>query len=243
MKNISLLIPMNGIGSRFANYSSMPKPLIKVKHKEMLFWLLDNLNLNIFAKVIIPYNAILDRYNFKNLITQRYDNIDFHLISLKERTVGAAETLKIALCELPEEELDARLMIMDCDTFYFEDVIAAYNDRGEDNAIFYFVDYKKEPIFSYIKIENNFITEIKEKEKISNFANCGIFCVESGHTLKKYCSMLLLKKYNEGKEFYTSGVFDLMMKDNLPIAAINVKNFKCVGTPKQVGEFLNEERI
>tara|TARA_Y100000310_G_scaffold163309_1_gene163152 strand:- start:4185 stop:4913 length:729 start_codon:yes stop_codon:yes gene_type:complete len=240
MKKISLLIPINGYGSRFIKYSTFPKPLIKIAGKEMIFWLLDNLDLKKVEKIIIPYSSILDQYNFKQLITERYKEVEFKLVSLPKPTSGAVETIQIAMKTLKDKELKSNFMLMDCDTFYYDDVIDIFKNSTSENAIFYFADPDGLPIFSYIKIKDNLVKEIKEKEKISNFANCGIFCVKDGYTLKKYCSMLLLSKLKQYNEFYTSGIFDLMIKDNIEVAAIEIEDFKCVGTPTQLENFLRE---
>ena len=241
MEKLSLLIPMNGSGERFVKHSSRPKPLIKIHDREMIFWLLDHLDLHRITQVVIPYNSILDQYNFREKIIARYPKTLFRLISLSERTSGAVETISVALSHLPEHELDSNFMIMDCDTFYYEDVIKLYASRDVKNAIFYFSDFGSEELFSYIKVENGRVKEIKEKEKISDFANCGIFCVKDGDGLKKYCSMLLSNGVRQKGEFYTSGIFDLMIKDGISVVPIEVKKFECVGTPKQLDNFVRRE--
>jgi NDP-sugar pyrophosphorylase family protein len=168
---------------------------------------------------------------------ERY-KIEFVLLPLLDATSGAVETIQLALEKLTDEELKSNFMLMDCDTFYYEDVMKTFNNNKLENAIFYFVDPDGPPIFSYIQVKDDLVHKIKEKEKISNFANCGIFCVESGYTLKKYCSMLLLNNQRQHNEFYTSGIFDLMIEDNIEVAAIKVKDFECVGTPAQLENFL-----
>ena len=242
MKNISLLLPMNGAGDRFARYSGDPKPLIKIFDREMVFWLLDSLDLSRVNRVIIPYNSVLDDYNFEEKVRVRYPEVSFKLMSLTGRTSGAVETINIALEQLSAEELNSNFMIIDCDTFYYEDVIESYSNSIIKNAIFYSVEESTEEIFSYIKIENNRISEIKEKEKISDFVNCGIFCVEDGNLLKKYCSVLLSHGVRQKNEFYTSGIFHLMIQDQVPIVPIKVREFECVGTPQQLEEFVNIKR-
>jgi len=241
MQNTSLLLPMNGRGNRFDKYSEYPKPLIPVGEKEMLFWLLDNLDLDSIEKIIIPYNSVLDEYGFEELLTSRYKSVEFLLISLHYPTTGAVETIKIAMETLTDAELNNCFMLMDCDTFYYEDVINKYKKSNWGNAIFYFVDEVGPPIFSYIQIEDGLVKEIKEKDKISNLANCGIFCIKDGHTLKNYCSMLLLSNQRQHNEFYTSGIFDLMIQNDVEVGAIEVGEFECVGTPAQLEDFLREK--
>jgi NDP-sugar pyrophosphorylase family protein len=44
---MNIIIPLGGIGKRFSdNGYTKPKPLIKVLGKEIIFWLLDSLNID-----------------------------------------------------------------------------------------------------------------------------------------------------------------------------------------------------
>lgn len=234
---MNLLIPINGLGTRFKeeNYL-LPKPLINVLGKPMIFWLLDNLDLNKVSRIIIPYSNLLDNFNFQSRLKERY-SVDFVFCPLNKETKGAAETVQLALQNLSTEILNENFMIMDCDTFYFDDIIGKYQSSPLKNSVFYFEDIEAEPIYSYIKINENLVCEIKEKEKISSNANCGVYCFESGQLLNKYCSKLINKNVLQKNEFYISGVYELLIEDGIKIQAIKVNDFNCVGTPLQLKIF------
>ena len=52
-----ILIPLGGLGTRFSkNNYKLPKPLINVMGKPIIYWLLDNLNIKQDDIIIIPYN-------------------------------------------------------------------------------------------------------------------------------------------------------------------------------------------
>lgn len=241
MNKVNLIIPMNGVGNRFSGYSE-PKALIKMFDKEMIFWLLDNLDLTFVNKIIIPYNRILKYYNFEQKIFDRYGSEKFHLLCVPYDTRGAAETLKYAIENLQEKELKYNFMCMDCDTFYFENVIDQYIKSENKNAIYYFEDDSKTDIFSFIKIQDGIVTDIAEKNRISNFANCGIFCFENGTIIKQYIDFLLDKNVMQKNEFYISGIFNLMIQSKIKISSIMVNDFICVGTPLQMQEFINRNK-
>ena len=236
-EKVSLIIPMNGLGERFLDHTETPKPLIKINNREMIFWLLDHLVLSRVSQIIIPYNSVLDNYGFEEKIQARYPSTLFRLIPLQYRTTGAAATINVALEHIPESELKTKFMIMDCDTFYYEDVIGDYIASKASNAIFYFIDSSADEIYSYITIENGLVRDIKEKEKISDFANCGIFCAKDGFSLKKYCYVLQSSSAKQKGEYYTSGIFASMVKNKIPVTALEVGSFECVGTPKQMEDF------
>jgi len=73
---MNIIIPLGGIGKRFSdNGYTKPKPLIKVLGKEVIFWLLDSLDVKSEDSIFIPYNEFLDAYNFKEVVNDLYPNI------------------------------------------------------------------------------------------------------------------------------------------------------------------------
>jgi capsule biosynthesis phosphatase len=229
---------MNGLGNRFKDEDyHLPKPLINILGKPMIFWLLDNLDLSEVEQVIVPYTSILDSFDFQTQIRERYKNTKFKFFPFNYPTRGAAETVYIALDNLDEGTLENPVMLMDCDTFYFENIIKQYKSSYQKNNIFYFIDKQEQPIYSYINTDNNLVKEIAEKNKISDNANCGVYCFASGKLLKKYCKHLLDGDRTQHGEFYISGVYQLMLADRVDIGATLVENFHCVGTPMQLKIF------
>lgn len=238
MSKINLMIPMNGLGSRFRDEDyHLPKPLINLLGKPMIFWLLDNLDLSRVEQVIIPYTSALDSFGFQTQLRERYKNVSFKFFPFNYSTRGAAETVYIALDNLDSSSLEHRIMLMDCDTFYFEDIIGKYQSAEQANNIFYFTDTQEQPIYSYITIDNGLVTDIAEKRKISNNANCGVYCFGSGQMLRTYCKLLLDANETQKGEFYISGVYKLLLANEVKVGATPVDDFHCVGTPMQLKIF------
>ena len=49
-----IIIPLGGIGKRFSELGYKdPKPLIKILGKEIIFWFLDNIKINVKDKIYI----------------------------------------------------------------------------------------------------------------------------------------------------------------------------------------------
>jgi len=66
---MNIIIPLGGKGERFVKEGYKdPKPLIKVLDKEILFYVIDNLNIKEDDKVFIIYNKDLDTYEFYYVI-------------------------------------------------------------------------------------------------------------------------------------------------------------------------------
>lgn len=229
---MNIIIPMGGLGERFKNEGyTKPKPLINIHGKPMLLHVINSLSLNKNDTLILIYNKELDNYNFKSIINT--ENIQYHI--LNHQTKGAAETI-LSLSHDDCIDKTKKTVICDCDTFYTHDILSSFRSMS-NNAIMYFEEYTETPIYSYIKInENKIISEIKEKVKISNFANTGCYCFESLATLLQYCSKAVTTNYTFNNEYYISCVIDIMLKEGHVFHPIKIqqKDIHCVGTPNQL---------
>jgi len=233
-----ILIPLGGLGQRFKEVGySLPKPLINVFGKPILFWLLDNLSISKYINFIyIPYNFELERYRFEDFLKQQYPTLNFKFLKLKYNTRGAAETIKIALDNLKNVE-DQPIISMDGDNFYTYDLVKNWNG---DNLVYSFYDDNSEPIYSYLKINgDNEILNIKEKEKISDHACSGCYGFKSWFELLQNCSEVIEKKILQKNEFYLSTVIQNMIDKNKKFITknINREQYFNLGTPLQVRIF------
>ena len=207
---MNIIIPIGGIGQRFKDEGyDMPKPLINVLGKPMIYNVINSLKIENTDKIHIIYHNHLKEFNFENLIKFWFPNKNISFTSLDYLTKGASETVLKGLETFTHDELEENILILDCDTFYNEDIINKYKSCDNKNVVFYFNDTTPEPIFSYITLENENIIDIKEKIKISNNANTGAYGFKSGNILKKYCSDIL----NLEKEPYISYIYNKMIKD------------------------------
>jgi capsule biosynthesis phosphatase len=237
---MNVIIPIGGVGQRFQDEGYlMPKPLINVLGKPMIYRVIDNLNLSETDNVYIIYNNQLKEYNFEDLIKFYFPKKNIYFVSLDFLTKGAAETVLTGLNELPVKELNKEFLIMDCDTFYNEDVIGLYKQSKNKNLIYYFNDENPNPIFSYIKVNTDRqVVAIKEKEKISHNANTGAYGFKSGHLLKQYCENIL----NLNSELYISYVYKKMLEDKIKVYGQILNSFNCVGTPLQLQIYCNKHK-
>ena len=109
------------------------------------------------------------------------------------------------------------------------------------NAIFYINNHEKYPIYSYIKInDHGKIIEIKEKIKISNNANTGIYCFNNIDILYEYSKRVITNNIKFKDEFYTSCIIHEMMKDNHDFFGIELNNQHVfnLGTPLQLNKYI-----
>lgn len=240
---MNIIIPIGGKGERFKNKGyTKPKPLINIFEKPMIFYVLDNLNINKSDIIYIIYNKILEKDNFIEIIKNKYPQIKF--IQLPRDTNGAAETLYLGLKELNNNS--NKNIVLDCDTFYQEDIIDIYRNSIYNNAVFYSVKENEKPIYSYIQMDKHSkIIDIKEKQKISNNANTGAYCFEDIKILCKYCKYILDNNIVFNNEPYTSCVINEMIKKDIRFHGIKLKDSSIVslGTPDDVDNYVKNTHV
>ena len=227
---MNIIIPIGGLGERFKNNGyHLPKPLIKINGTSMINMVLNNLILEPDDRVFIIYNKELNNFNFRNEITVK--NIYFYELSCY--TQGAVETI-LQFIENVCTKIK-KTVIMDCDTYYTIDILSKCRE-SKTNSVVCFVDYGDNPIYSYVKIQKNSITDILEKNKISIYANTGCYLFNDIEIIYKYFSKVIEKNFRFNNEYYISCGIKLMLDDCIPFEPIIIHkdDFECIGTPNQL---------
>ncbi|NBP58688.1 hypothetical protein EBU71_19535, partial [bacterium] len=245
-----ILIPLGGKGQRFRDHKySVPKALIEVEGKPIIFWLLDNMLVKFprpddLEYIYIPYHRDYDDHDFENKVRERYPDVKFKFLLLSKDTEGAAHTINIALKNIINNEDNNQdkavpIICIDSDNFYTADIISLWN---RNNMIFTFYDYGGDPKFSYIDYDyHGVITNIVEKEYIDpgdKIACTGAYGFASVHDLYKYSSYIMEKKWCFKDEYYISTVIDAMLgQHKFTFHTLDNKDYFSLGTPEQVRAF------
>jgi HAD superfamily hydrolase (TIGR01509 family) len=218
---INIIIPLCGKGQRFLPEN---KPFVKVFGKTILSYVINSLYGN---KIYIIVN---DRTYHKDL--ELYGDI----INIQKETIGATETVYECFKKI---KLSGPFLIVDGDNFYTENIIEKISQTPNINQIICFKDIYPDPVFSYIKFnEKNIISEIKEKQRISNYANTGAYYFTD---VEKFMSaslhVLSTKKYNFNNETYISSVISYMLDCGDIWKATIISGYYSLGTPGQVKNY------
>ena len=223
---MNIVIPLGGSGTRFSNSGYIkPKPLIKVLGKEIIFWVLDSLNISDNDTIYIPYNEFLDVFNFSEIVNSLYPDIKLKAIP---PTNGPSETLKLCINEF---DIDGKIVLLDGDNWYEDDII--YKVRNiKDNMCVYFNSTTPEPLFSYLELDGDKIINIKEKIKISDNANTGCYVFNDAKEVLNY-----IDKIEKTDEKYISDIISNMIKDGMYFSSLKIDNYHVLGTPQQIIEF------
>lgn len=237
---MNIVIPIGGVGQRFKDQGYlMPKPLISVLGKPMIYRVIDSLDIDKNDTIHIVYNNQLKQFNFEELLKHYFPAKNILFYCLEYNTKGAAETVLACLNCLSNDQLKDNFLLLDCDTFYEHNIIKEFKESNFKNLIYYFKNTDPNPIFSYIKTdENNKVIKIKEKVKISDNANSGAYGFENGNQLKKYCDKIL----NLKGELYISRVYEELIDEGIEVYGKEISNFNCVGTPLQLQIYCNKNK-
>ena len=243
---MNIIIPLGGKSLRFLNEGyTTPKAMIKIFNKTMIQHVLDNISVDRDDKIYIIYHKILNDYEFVSFMYNHYPTI--RLIRLEHDTSGASETLMIGLRNILHNVTEndginlKKCMVLDCDTFYTEDIINIFR-KSQENMVFYTKKQNEPPIYSYILLdETSHIIDIAEKQKISDNANTGAYAFNDIEELYKYCKYVIENKNYSSNEPYTSCVIHQMLQNNCKFKGyeLNSNQVFSLGTPTELTQYMN----
>jgi HAD superfamily hydrolase (TIGR01509 family) len=233
-KNMNVLIPMAGAGSRFAAMGyTFPKPLVEVNGKPMIQVVVENLNIEA-NYIFIVQKEHYERYNLKYLL-----NIiapSSKVVQVNGITEGAACTTLLA------KELintDAPLVIANSDQFVDWDsneCLYAFSAADIDGGIVTF--NSSHPKWSYVKLsKEGFVCEVAEKKPISTHATVGIYFWKRGSEYVKYAERMIDKNIRVNNEFYVCPVFNEALLDGKKIRIKEATKMWGLGTPEELNYF------
>jgi HAD superfamily hydrolase (TIGR01509 family) len=232
---LNVLIPMAGAGSRFeqAGYT-FPKPLIEVRNKPMIQVVVENLNLDA-NYIYVVQKAHREKYNLDtllNLITP-----GCKIVETEGLTEGAACT---ALLAKEFIDSDAPLFFANSDQFVEWDsneFMYKMQETDADGGIVTFT--ATHPKWSFAKIDDNgLVTEVAEKNPISDIATVGYYYWKNGSDFVKYAEQMIEKNIRVNNEFYVCPVFNEAIQDCKQIRTFNTKAMWGLGTPEDLNYYL-----
>jgi len=236
-EELNVLIPMAGAGSRFekAGYT-FPKPLIEVKGKPMIQVVVENLNIKANF-IYIVQKSHREKYNLDtllNLITP-----ECKVIEVDGLTEGAACT---ALLAKEYINSDKPLFFANSDQFVEWDsneFMYKMNETRCDGGI---VTFKAtHPKWSFAKVdEKGLVTEVAEKNPISDIATVGFYWWKQGSDFVKYAEEMIGKDIRVNNEFYVCPVFNQAISAGKQIRTFNIDKMWGLGTPEDLIRYLEE---
>ena len=238
-KKLNVLIPMAGAGSRFekAGYT-FPKPLIEIDGKPMIQVVVDNLCLDSNYTFIVQKKH-QEKYNLNTVLSMIVGENNVHIIPIEGITEGAACTTLLAK-EIINN--DNPLIIANSDQFVdwsSSDFMYKMQERNVDAGILTFKS--THPKWSFAKVDDNgYVTEVAEKNPISDIATVGIYYWKKGSDYVKYAEQMIEKNIRHNNEFYVCPVFNQAVEDGKKIITYDIDNMWGLGTPEALEYFLKK---
>ena len=232
---MNVLIPMAGAGSRFqqAGYT-FPKPLIDVRGKPMIQVVAENLNIDA-TFVYVVQKEHRQKYNLDALLNLITPNCK--IVEVDGLTEGAACTTLLAKEFINNDE---PLLMANSDQFVEWNSIEFMYKMVEQDLDGGIVTFKAtHPKWSFAKVdERGYVTEVAEKNPISDIATVGIYYWKKGSDYVKYAEQMIDKNIRVNNEFYVCPVFNEAIGDGKLVKTFDVPAMWGLGTPEDLNTYL-----
>jgi HAD superfamily hydrolase (TIGR01509 family) len=238
-KEMNVLIPMAGAGSRFSQAGyTFPKPLVEVHGKPMIQVVVENLNIDAHY-IFLVQREHYDKYNLKQVLSLIAPGCD--IIQVDGVTEGAACTTLLAKNLIDN---DNPLMIANSDQIMEWDAneaMYAFTASNTDAGIMTFKS--THPKWSYAKIgDDGFVIEVAEKTPISDIATVGVYYWGHGSDYVRYAEQMIDKDIRTNNEFYVCPVFNEAILDGKKVKIKNIDKMWGIGTPEDLNYYLENNR-
>lgn len=234
--DMNVLIPMSGYGKRFreAGYT-FPKPLIDVAGKPMIQRVVENLNLKAHH-IFITAPEYHHKYNLTAML--RLIAPDSTVMMDDTRRRGAATSCLMAHGAIDN---DKPLLIANSDQIVAWDVgkfLWSFSGPEIDAGMALFK--ATHPKWSFAKLDGCRVTEVAEKNPISDNATVGIYYWKRGSDFVKYAQQMIGANRTVNGEFYTCPVFNEAIQDGKFVKGYFVEHMHGLGTPEDLEAYLRE---
>ncbi|MGA5691412.1 sugar phosphate nucleotidyltransferase [Cytobacillus pseudoceanisediminis] len=232
---MNIVVPMAGRGERFKKEGmDLPKMMIDVLGKPMLYWALESLKFKygLDRIIFICLKEHINRYPVEQLIHTYCTNPK--IVILDEVANGQAHSVFMAKNIM---NLNEPLVIYNCDT-YTELSSKDVEEKDIDGIISVFQSEEDE--LSYVKAnDNGFVLEIQEKKRISKIASTGLYHFSKASMFIDSMEEILHECTNNG-EHYVGPLYNSLIKKGYKFAVREEKKCFPLGTPKQLKIFIDQ---
>jgi HAD superfamily hydrolase (TIGR01509 family) len=234
-ETLNVLIPMAGAGSRFekAGYT-FPKPLIDVEGDPMIKIVTENLNIKA-NYIYIVQKSHREKYNLDTLLGMVSPGCK--IVEIEGITEGAASTTLLAKEYIDN---DNPLVMANSDQFIEWDSNEFMYKMSETDCDGGIVTFKStHPKWSFAKVnESGLVTEVAEKNPISDIATVGVYYWKKGSDYVRYAEQMIEKNLRVNNEFYVCPVFNEAIQDNKEIRTFEITKMWGLGTPEDLNTYL-----
>jgi capsule biosynthesis phosphatase len=233
-EKINVVIPMAGLGSRFASagYAEI-KPFIQVKNEPMIKWALKSLSF-LPSPIQLIFIILKEHENTYNVSEKLHDLFgrSIKIIITPTLTEGQAASVALAKDMINNQN---KLFIFNCDTFsQTPNLWTHIVEKNPDGTIVCF--HANDARYSYAALDQYmYVRETTEKKVISNFASNGLYYFRHGfYFIDAYEKMK--KEHTEG-EMYVAPLYNYLIKNGKKVTISMTEKNWVLGTPEEKDYF------
>lgn len=243
MRNLHIVMPMAGEGSRFLKEGwSTPKPLIQLDGVPLFKRAIGSVAIE---GLTMKYSFIvrqehIDNYGIDRSIREILP--DANIFSVEKTTRGAVETCLIAE---PAIEDDDAVIVMDCDLEFrserFEELMReVLNTPAEQANGGLLVSFESDlPRYSYAQTDGtDRVIRTAEKEVISSHALCGAYFFATGRVFKSAAHRLMEEADFNKPEYYVSLLYNYLLGDGDAVRLAPMEVYRSYGTPEELKQYM-----
>jgi UDP-N-acetylglucosamine diphosphorylase / glucose-1-phosphate thymidylyltransferase / UDP-N-acetylgalactosamine diphosphorylase / glucosamine-1-phosphate N-acetyltransferase / galactosamine-1-phosphate N-acetyltransferase len=232
---MKIVIGMAGLGSRLADLSPLPKPLIPIAGRPMIAWALDSLADLEFSEIIF---VALAEHQLKFGVTERLRE----LAGNKARTILLDGPTEGQLCTIlsAKERIDSdeSLLVASADTYVRSELGRHLSDLDSDCRGVISVAEMGGDQWSFARLDDNGrVLEVTEKVRISDQVSTGLYYFSSGREFVEIGSQMVSSGMKSKGEYYVMPVYSEYLKRGWRVDASRASMMMDMGSPKALAEF------
>ena len=224
---MKVFVLCGGIGSRLEDYS-FPKPINMIYGKPAISYTLQNLppEITTIYFIVSPH---LQRFNFEQIVKNQFKTRTCVFLNLSYFTRGPVESAWCGLRDLIDD--NEPIVFLDNDVlFEFPNKFFEYSGSA---FLGYSTDNSNSEAFSFVQLNEEKITMVKEKKRISNHFICGVYGFKSLSQFRKLASHRL--SIPNESELYFSSLFEDIINNGELITGIQFPDTIChIGSLKEL---------
>jgi capsule biosynthesis phosphatase len=224
---MKVFVLCGGIGSRLEDYS-FPKPINMIYGKPAISYTLQNLppEITTIYFIVSPH---LQRFNFEQIVKNQFKTRTCVFLNLSYFTRGPVESAWCGLRDLIDD--NEPIVFLDNDVlFEFPNKFFEYSGSA---FLGYSTDNSNSEAFSFVQLNEEKITMVKEKKRISNHFICGVYGFKSLSQFRKLASDRL--SIPNESELYFSSLFEDIINNGELVTGIQFPDTIChIGSLKEL---------
>ena len=230
---------MSGKGQRFidAGYKK-PKPLIIVDGIPIIQHVVNLFDTHNDEYIFIINKKHAIETNMKEILSSIVNH--YKIIEIEEHKLGPVYAVSLIEDFIDN---DKEVIVSYCDygtKWNYKKFLQDNRNKNVDGSIACYKGFHPHMLgtdnYAFVKEENNYLIEIKEKESFTNnkmneYASNGTYYFKNGNIVKKYFKESLETNNTKNGEYYVSLVYNLLVGDRLKVNIFEIEKMLQWGTP------------